>query len=78
MQLEMRKEKMRMLLGLRTVMYHVDDLNAAKEWYAQVLGFQPYFDEPFYVGFNVGGYELGLHPDGAPQRVARGGSTFAY
>ena len=67
-----------MLLGLRTVMYHVDDLNAAKEWYAQVLGFQPYFDEPFYVGFNVGGYELGLHPDGAPQRVARGGSTFAY
>jgi len=21
---------------------------------------RPYFDEPFYVGFNVGGYELGL------------------
>jgi len=23
----------------------------------------PYFDQPFYVGFNVGGYELGLDPN---------------
>ncbi len=30
------------------------------------LGFGPYFDEPFYVGFEVAGYELGLLPDGAP------------
>jgi predicted enzyme related to lactoylglutathione lyase len=28
-----------------------------------VLGVQPYFDQPFYVGFNVAGYELGLDPD---------------
>ena len=28
----------------------------------QSWGVAPYFDEPFYVGFNVGGYELGLHP----------------
>jgi len=26
----------------------------------------PYFDEPFYVGFNPGGYELGLLPDADP------------
>ena len=26
----------------------------------------PYFDEPFYVGFSVGGFELGLIPDGTP------------
>ena len=65
-----------MILGLRTVMYHVDDLNEAKEWYAQVLGFRPYFDEPFYVGFNVNGYELGLHPPDS--EVTKGGSTFAY
>src|SRR4051794_26800934 len=26
----------------------------------------PYFDEPFYVGFEVAGYELGLLPDGPP------------
>lgn len=51
--------------GLRTVGYHVPDLAAAKEWYSKILGVAPYFDEPFYVGFNVGGYELGLQPGGA-------------
>lgn len=66
----------KMILGLRTVMYHVDDINKAKEWYAQVLGFKPYFDEPFYVGFNINGYELGLHP--AETGTTKGGSTFAY
>jgi predicted enzyme related to lactoylglutathione lyase len=65
-----------MLLGLRTVIYHVDDLTKAKEWYTQVVGHDPYFDEPFYVGFNVGGYELGLDPDSTG--VSKGGSTFAY
>jgi len=54
-----------MFAGLRTVVYRVSDLERAKEWYTQLLGFGPYFDEPFYVGFNVGGYELGLDPDAA-------------
>jgi len=31
-----------------------------------VLGKEPYFDQPFYVGFEVGGFELGLIPDGEP------------
>ena len=52
-----------MLHGLRTVIYHVEDLGRAKGWYAEVLGKEPYFDEPFYVGFDVGGFELGLLPD---------------
>lgn len=52
------------MLGLRTAIYPTNDLAAAKQWYAQVLDLQPYFDEPFYVGFNVGGFELGLVPDG--------------
>jgi len=51
-----------MFLGLRTAIYHVGDIETAKTWYTLILGFGPYFDEPFYVGFNVGGYELGLHP----------------
>jgi catechol 2,3-dioxygenase-like lactoylglutathione lyase family enzyme len=50
-------------LGLRTVIYPVADLQAAKTWYRQAFGIDPYFDEPFYVGFNIGGYELGLNPD---------------
>ncbi len=53
-------------LGLRTVGYKVADLQKAKEWYSHVFGVKPYFDETFYVGFNVGGYELGLMPDENP------------
>lgn len=52
-----------MIKGLRTVVYKVADLAQAKEWYSRVLGIEPYFDEPFYAGYNVGGYELGLDPD---------------
>jgi catechol 2,3-dioxygenase-like lactoylglutathione lyase family enzyme len=52
-----------MFLGLRTVIYPAPDLAASKAWYAALLGVEPYFDEPFYVGFDVGGYELGLHPE---------------
>ena len=51
-----------MFLGLRTGIYHVSDIAKARDWYSSILGFAPYFDEPFYVGFNVGGYELGLQP----------------
>jgi predicted enzyme related to lactoylglutathione lyase len=50
------------LLGLRTAIYRVTDLESAKAWYTQILGKAPYFDQPFYVGFEVGGYELGLIP----------------
>ncbi len=55
-----------MILGMRTTVYPVGDLAKAKEWYAAVFGQAPYFDEPFYVGFEIGGFELGLVPDGEP------------
>ena len=51
-----------MIKGLRTAIYRAADLDRAKGWYAAVLGKGPYFDEPFYVGFDVGGFELGLQP----------------
>ncbi len=54
------------LLGLRTVIYPAPDLAAAKAWFTDLLGSSPYFDEPFYVGFAVGGYELTLDPSGDP------------
>ena len=52
-----------MIQGLRTTVYKVADLEKAKAWYSDMLGIEPYFDEPFYVGYNIGGYELGLDPD---------------
>ena len=55
-----------MILGLRTALYPAPDLQAAKRWYSELLGKAPYFDEAFYVGFEVGGFELGLVPDATP------------
>ena len=51
------------MLGLRTTIYKVANLDKAKEWYTKAFETKQYFDEPFYVGFNVGGYKLGLMPE---------------
>jgi predicted enzyme related to lactoylglutathione lyase len=59
--------------GLRTVLYHAPDLASAKAWYSRVLGIEPYFDQPFYVGFNVSDYELGLDPDPSATPGGRSG-----
>lgn len=56
------------ILGLRTVLVPTPDLQRGKAWYSQALEREPYFDEPYYVGFSVGGFELGLIPDPEPGR----------
>ncbi len=62
-------------LGLRTVKYRAPDIKRARDWYTEVLGFGPYFDEPFYVGFAVGGFELGLDPDLSEPGAGEGSVT---
>ena len=66
------------LLGLRSGIYHVADLQSAKRWYAELLGKPPYFDESFYVGFDVGGYELGLNPDISRIQPGPGGAMLYW
>ena len=58
-----------MILGLRTAIYPAPDLEQAKKWYSELLGQSPYFDQPFYVGFSVGGFELGLVPEATPSTL---------
>jgi lactoylglutathione lyase len=65
------------ILGLRTTIYKVGDVDAAKEWYAKAFQVEPYFDEPFYVGFNVAGYELGLMKDDVPA-AAKTSNVLSY
>jgi predicted enzyme related to lactoylglutathione lyase len=48
--------------GLRTAIYKINDIEAARDWYAKAFDASPYFDQAFYVGFNIDGYELGLQP----------------
>ncbi len=65
-----------MFKALRTIVYHVEDIEQAKIFYTGFLGFGPYFDEPFYVGYDVSGYELGLDPD--IKKINRGDTPVTY
>lgn len=65
-----------MFKKLRTVIYYVTDLQQSKKWYADLLGKAPYFDEPFYVGFDIDGCELGLHP--WDETVVKGNQTVTH
>ena len=67
-----------MFQGVRTVVYHVSVLERAKEWYSILLGTPPYFDEPYYVGFNVAGYELGLQPLEGPTGDGKAMNVVTY
>ena len=50
------------LRGFTTISYWAADLEAAKRWYAELLGIEPYFQRPGYFEFRLGDYqhELGL------------------
>ena len=67
-----------MVKGLATVIYPVTDLDRAKAWYTKAFGQAPYFDQPFYVGFNIRGYELGLDPNQPATAAAAGSGGVAY
>lgn len=61
--------------GLYTTIYRTPDLAQAKAWYSRAFEVEPYFDEPFYVGFDVDGYELGLQPEEGENRAGPGGAV---
>jgi predicted enzyme related to lactoylglutathione lyase len=64
-----------MIKGLATVIYPAPDLDRAKVWYAKAFRQEPYFDRPFYVGFSIGGYELGLDPNQTISSPGRDGGV---
>ena len=57
-----------MLRGMTTVSYWAADMEAARSWYTELLGVEPYFERPgggepaAYLEFRIGDYEheLGL------------------
>jgi predicted enzyme related to lactoylglutathione lyase len=52
-----------MLRGFTTISYWADDLEAAKAWYTELLGIEPYYVvDGGYAEFRIGDYqhELGL------------------
>lgn len=63
------------LTGIRSVIYKVSDLAVAKAFYQSAVGKPPYFDEPYYVGFDLDGQELGLDPDVSSLQPGPGGAV---
>jgi len=53
--------------GVKTFIYPVKDLAKAKALFSALLGVEPYMDEVYYVGFKVGGQDIGLDPRGHGQ-----------
>ncbi len=53
-----------MTSGKKTVIYPVKDLDKAKAVYGSLLGVAPEMDEAYYVGYRVGGQDIGLDPHG--------------
>jgi predicted enzyme related to lactoylglutathione lyase len=58
-----------MFNGLRSVIYPSADLAADKKFWQEATGVKPYFDQPYYVGFDIAGCELGLDPNSAKEGV---------
>ena len=53
-----------MTSGMKTFIYPVKDVAAAKQLYGRLLGVAPYADEPYYVGYKIDGMDVGLDPNG--------------
>ena len=50
--------------GIKTIIYPVTDIAKAKPVYSRLLGTEPAYDESYYVGYTVGGQDIGLDPNG--------------
>ncbi|MEA2552348.1 MAG: hypothetical protein QOJ65_524 [Fimbriimonadaceae bacterium] len=50
--------------GVKTILYPVKDIERAKALYSKLLGVEPSMDAPYYVGYQVGGQDIGLDPQG--------------
>jgi predicted enzyme related to lactoylglutathione lyase len=53
-----------MTAGMRTIIYPVADLEAAKSLYGELFSVEPYMNETYYVGYNVADQNIGLDPNG--------------
>ncbi len=56
-----------MFTGLKSVIYPSNNLEADTAFWEKVTGIKPYFVQPYYVGFNIDGSELGLDPNAAKE-----------
>jgi predicted enzyme related to lactoylglutathione lyase len=51
--------------GVKTIIYPVTDMAASKTLFRELLGVEPYADQPYYTGFKIGDQDIGLVPNGS-------------
>jgi predicted enzyme related to lactoylglutathione lyase len=56
--------------NIKLLVYPVKDVEKAKAFFAKFLGVEPYVADAYYVGFRVGGLEVGLDPNGTAGPIA--------
>jgi len=49
--------------GVKTILYPVKDMTAAKILFSKFLEIEPYADQPYYVGFKIDDQDIGLIPN---------------
>ena len=65
--------------GVKTLIYPVKDITVSKKRFRDLLGVEPYADQPYYVGFKVGDQDIGLVPNGqGPMAKATGMTAFYH
>lgn len=48
--------------GVNEVLFFVNDLKKAREWYSTLLGIEPIFENEGYCAFQAGKTRIGIHP----------------
>jgi hypothetical protein len=56
--------------GIKTVIYPVTELEQAKALFRALMG-EPAYDSPVYVGYSIGGQNIGLDPNGRRHGLVR-------
>lgn len=52
-----------MVHNIKLLVYPVKDVEKAKAFYGKFLDTEPYVADDYYVGYRVGGLEVGLDPN---------------
>ena len=50
--------------GVKSIVYPVKDVTQAKKLFRKLLGVEPYSDQQYYVGFQIGEQHIGLVSNG--------------
>jgi predicted enzyme related to lactoylglutathione lyase len=63
------------ILAVDEVLFFVPDVPIARKWYAELLGREPYFDDPSYCAFHLANASVGIHRSDPKTRAGVAGQV---